>query len=153
MAAAPVPVISAVGHETDVTLCDLVADYRAATPSAAAAAATPDRAEVLDHLAQVGARLGRAVAGRVDLAGQRVERSLDRLAGTMTLRVERHRHRLAALSGRLDALSPLKILERGYALARDAEDRLLTRVAQFPPGLAFRLRVSDGEVRARVAGP
>ena len=153
VAAAPVPVISAVGHETDVTLCDLVADYRAATPSAAAAAATPDRAEVLDHLAHVGARLGRAVAGRVDLAGQRVERSLDRLAGTMTLRVERHRHQLAALSGRLDALSPLKILERGYALARDAEDRLLKRVAQFPPGLAFRLRVSDGEVQARVAGP
>src|SRR3989454_10810767 len=136
VAAAAVPVVSAVGHETDVTLCDLVADYRAATPSAAAAAATPDRAEVLDHLAQVGARLGRAVAGRVDLAGQRVERSLDRLAGTMTLRVERHRHRLAALSGRLDALSPLQILERGYALARDAEGRLVTRVAQVPPRAA-----------------
>ena len=152
VAAVPVPVISAVGHETDVTLCDLVADYRAPTPSAAAAAATPDRADVLDHLTHLGARLGRAVAGRVDLAGQRVERSLDRLAGAMTLRVERHHHRLSALSGRLDALSPLKILERGYALARDAEGRLLKRVAQFAPGLGFRLRVSDGDVPARVAG-
>src|SRR3989442_7199935 len=152
VAAVPVPVISAVGHETDVTLCDLVADYRAPTPSAAAAAATPDRADVLDHLTHLGARLGRAVAGRVDLAGQPLERSLDRLAGAMTLRVERHHHRLSALSGRLDALSPLKILERGYALARDAEGQLLKRVAQFAPGLGFRLRVSDCDVPARVAG-
>ena len=64
----------------------------------------------------------------------------------------RSRHRLAALGGRLDALSPLKILERGYAVARDADGRVLKRTTQFPPGLAFRLRLSDGEVAARVAG-
>ena len=150
VAAAPVPVISAVGHETDVTLCDLVADFRAPTPSAAAAAATPDCDEVLDHVAHLGARLGRGLTSRVDLAALRLERSLDRLAGVMALRLERHRHQLATASGRLDGLSPLKILERGYALARDARGRLLRRVAQFPAGLAFRLRVSDGEVSARV---
>jgi len=152
VAAAPVPVISAVGHETDVTLCDLVADFRAPTPSAAAAAATPDRAEVLEHLAHMGARLARALATRVELAGERGDRSLDRLVGAMTLRLERQRHRLAALGGRLDALSPLKILERGYAVARDADGRVLKRTTQFPPGLPFRLRLSDGEVAARVAG-
>ncbi len=152
VAAAPVPVISAVGHETDVTLCDLVADFRAPTPSAAAAAATPDRAEVLEHLAHVGARLARALATRVELAGERGDRSLDRLVGAMTLRLERQRHRLAALGGRLDALSPVKILERGYAVARDADGRVLKRTTQFPPGLPFRLRLSDGEVAARVAG-
>jgi exodeoxyribonuclease VII large subunit len=150
IAAAPVPVISAIGHETDVTLCDLVADFRAATPSAAAEAATPDRAEVFDHVAHLGARLGRGLASRVDLAGQRLERGLDRLGGVMALRLERHRHQLAAASGRLDALSPLKILERGYSLARDARGQVLRRVAQFPAGLAFRLRVSDGEIPARV---
>ena len=150
VAAAPVPVISAVGHETDVTLCDLVADFRASTPSAAAAAATPDREEVLDHVAQLGSRLGRGVISRVDRGAERLDRTLDRLRGMMALRLERHRHQLASTSGRLDAHSPLKILERGYSLARDARGRVLRRVVQFPAGLAFRLRVSDGEVSARV---
>ena len=150
VAAAPVPVISAVGHETDVTLCDLVADFRAATPSAAAAAATPDHEEVRDHVAHLGARLGRGLAARVNLTGQRLERSIDRLGGVMALRLERYRHQLATASGRLDALSPLKILARGYSLALDARGRVLRRVAQFPAGLVFRLRVSDGEVGARV---
>jgi exodeoxyribonuclease VII large subunit len=150
VAAASVPVISAVGHETDVTLCDLVADLRAPTPSAAAAAATPDRMEVLDHVAHLGARLARGLSSRVELGEQRLARSWDRLGHAMRRRLERHQHALAAASGRLDALSPLKILGRGYALAKDAQGRVLRRVAQLPPGLAFRLRVSDGEVPARV---
>ena len=82
--------------------------------------------------------------------GQRLERTFDRLAAAVSLRVERDGHRLSAVSGRLDALSPLKILERGYSLARDADGRVLKRMAQFPPGRTFRLRVSDGEVPARV---
>ena len=101
LARAPVPVISAVGHETDVTLCDLVADYRAPTPSAAAAAATPDRLEVQDHVTHLGARLGRGLASRLGLAGERLDRSLDRLMAAATLGVERHHHRLETLSGRL----------------------------------------------------
>ncbi len=150
VAGAPVPVISAVGHETDVTLCDLVADHRAPTPSAAAEAATPDRSDVLATLSNLGARLGRGLATRAERTGQRLERTFDRLAAAVTLRLERDGHRLSAVSGRLDALSPLKILERGYSLARDADGRVLKRVAQFPPGRTFRLRVSDGEVPARV---
>ena len=73
----------------------------------------------------------------------------DRLTATVERRLERHRHELATLAGRLDALSPLRILERGYALARDGDGRVLKRVAQFPPGLRFRLRVTDGDVAAR----
>ena len=149
VAAAPVPVISAVGHEADVTLCDLVADLRAPTPSAAAEAATPDRVEVLEHLAHLGARLSRGLASRAALVRERLDRSLDDLEAAMALRLERYRHRLGAASGRLDALSPLKILERGYAVARDGEGRVLRRVAQFPAGLRFTLRVSDGDVPAR----
>src|SRR5437762_1318599 len=149
VAALPVPVISAVGHETDVTLCDLVADVRAPTPSAAAAAATPDRTDVLAELAHLGARLARGLAGRSGRVAERLDRTFDRLTGTLERRLERHRHELSGLAGRLDALSPLKILERGYALARDQQGRVLKRVVQFPSGLRFRLRVTDGEVAAR----
>ena len=149
VAALPVPVISAVGHETDVTLCDLVADVRAATPSAAAEAATPDRADVLVELAHLGSRLARGLAGRSGRVAERLDRTFDRLTGTLDRRLERHRHELSGLAGRLDALSPLKILERGYALARDEQGRVLKRVVQFPSGLRFRLRVTDGEVAAR----
>ncbi|HEU5261140.1 MAG TPA: exodeoxyribonuclease VII large subunit [Gemmatimonadales bacterium] len=151
VAAVPVPVISAVGHEIDVTLCDLVADHRAATPSAAAAAALPDRSEVTAALLQVGARLARGLALRSERVAQRMDRTLDRFTGALAMRLERHRHELSAVSGRLDALSPLKVLERGYSLARDADGRVLKRVAQFTPGLAFRLRVTDGDVPARAA--
>ena len=149
VAALPVPVISAVGHETDVTLCDLVADLRAATPSAAAEAATPDRVDVLVELAHLGTRLARGLARRSGRVAERLDRTFDRLTSTLERRLERHRHELSGLAGRLDALSPLKILERGYALARDEQGRVLKRVVQFPSGLRFRLRVTDGEVAAR----
>jgi exodeoxyribonuclease VII large subunit len=150
VAAAPVPVISAVGHETDVTLCDLVADLRAATPSAAAEAATPDRVELLAVLDRLGGALARALVAPTRHAGERLERAGDRLAVDMTRTLERGGGRLAAAGARLDALSPLKVLARGYAVARDVEGRVLRRIVQFTPGLAFRLQVRDGEVAARV---
>ncbi len=150
VAAAPVPVISAVGHETDVTLCDLVADLRAATPSAAAEAATPDRVELLAVLDRLGGALARALVAPTRHAGERLERAGDRLAVDMTRTLERGGARLAAAGARLDALSPLKVLARGYAVARDVEGRVLRRIVQFTPGLAFRLQVRDGEVAARV---
>ena len=152
VAAVPVPVISAVGHETDVTLCDLVADFRAPTPSAAAEAATPDRGDVAVAVAHLGARLARGLALRSDRVAQRVDRTLDRLVGAIDLALERRRHQLSAVGGRLDALSPLKVLERGYAVALDSDGHVLSRVAQLTPGLGFRLRVVDGEVGARVGG-
>jgi exodeoxyribonuclease VII large subunit len=150
VAASPVPIISAVGHETDVTLCDLVADVRAATPSAAAEAATPDRLELLGHLDHLGNRLARGLAGRSDRARERLARSGDRITSALERRIERLGHRVAELAGRLDALSPLKVLERGYAVARDSSGAVLRRLEQFTPGLAFRLRVTDGDVPAQV---
>src|SRR2546425_2628161 len=112
VAALPVPVVSAVGHETDVTLCDLVADLRAPTPSAAAEAATPDRSDVATELAHLGARLARGLAARSGRIAERLDRTLDRLATAIERRLERGRHALGAAGGRLDALSPLKILDR-----------------------------------------
>jgi exodeoxyribonuclease VII large subunit len=175
VAASRVPTIAAVGHETDVTLTDLVADVRAPTPSAAAEKAVPDRVEVQRRLEATAAALGAAVARRLEFAGERLRHAATRLAGAVDRRVagagERLRQaaasmaascdgRLAArdaavarLAASLDALSPLKVLERGYAVARDAGGRVLRRVGEFPPGLAFRLRVTDGEVPARVEKP
>jgi exodeoxyribonuclease VII large subunit len=150
VAAMPMPVISAIGHETDVTLCDLVADVRAPTPSAAAEAATPDRAEVLAHCGVLGQRLARALRIASRHVVERLNRTGDRLTRGMDHRLERSRALLAAHSARLDALSPLRVLGRGYAVARDAEGNVLKRVAQLPSGKEFLLRVSDGEVNGRV---
>ena len=171
VAASPVPVISAVGHETDVSLTDLVADVRAPTPSAAAEKAVPDRAELAQRLEATRRALGRAAARRVELVGERVRHAATRMGSACARRLERgngrlrdarlrmaaacertlaERHaRAGRLAGQLDALSPLKVLERGYAVARDAAGRVLRRTTDFAPGLAFRLRLVDGEVRAR----
>lgn len=150
LAAVPVPVISAVGHETDITLCDLVADVRAPTPSAAAEAATPDRAELRLQVDRLAAGLARALAAPTRHGAERLARVDDRLSTGIARTLERLGARLAATGARLDVLSPLQVLERGYAVARDAHGRVLRRVAQFSPELPFRLRVRDGEIAARV---
>ena len=149
VAAVPVPVVSAVGHETDVTLCDLVADARAATPSAAAEAVTPDQDELARRLDGLAQRLGRGLRRRGERMEERVARTADRIAAAIGRRLERGAARLAAAGGRLDALSPLRVLARGYAVARDADGHVLRRVEEFPDGRAFRLRVTDGEIAAR----
>ena len=150
IAAMPMPVISAIGHETDVTLCDLVADFRAPTPSAAAEAATPDRTEVLTHCGVLGQRLVRGLRLASRHVVERLNRTGDRLTRSMDHRLEKSRALLTAHSARLDALSPLRVLGRGYAVARDADGNVLKRVAQLPSGKEFRLRVTDGEVDGRV---
>lgn len=149
VAAVPVPVVSAVGHEVDVTLCDLVADLRAPTPSAAAVAATPDRNELSLKLDRFARALVRALRAPTLHAAERLERAGDRLGAGASRTLERAGARVAEAGARLDALSPLRVLARGYAVARDQSGTVLRDVAQFPPGLAFRLRVRDGEVPAR----
>ncbi|HVA56856.1 MAG TPA: exodeoxyribonuclease VII large subunit [Gemmatimonadaceae bacterium] len=152
LAACPIPTISAVGHEVDVTICDLVADLRAPTPSAAAEAAVRAVSELATEVRALGVRLRRAVASRVEVAGMRLHRAGRALAGLAQRGVERRRARLGALAGRLDALSPLATLERGYAVARDDEGHVLASVTQFTPDTAFRLTLRDGDIRARTTG-
>jgi len=150
VAAVPVPVISAVGHETDVTLCDLVADHRAATPSAAAQMATPDREEVMEGLGHLGVRLAHGLSSRVQRMEERAGRTGDKLVTAIERRLEVVGSRLSVASGRLDALSPLGVLGRGFAVPRDATGRVLRRAADFRAGERFDLRVVDGTVKARV---
>src|SRR6267154_2106257 len=150
VAAMPMPVISAIGHETDVTLCDLVADLRAPTPSAAAEAATPDRVEVIAQCGVLGQRLARALRIASRHVVERLDRTEDRLVSSIQNRIERSGALLTAHGARLDALSPLRVLARGYAVARDTDGQVLKRVAQLPSGKEFRLRVTDGEVHGRV---
>jgi exodeoxyribonuclease VII large subunit len=150
LAAVEVPTVSAVGHETDVSLSDLVADARAATPSAAMELAVPDRADVARHVAALGLRLGNALARGTRLATERLARTSDRLEAALGRRLEVPRRDLERLGAQLDALSPLRVLERGYSVARDAQGAVLRRLADFPPGRPFRLRVVDGVIPARV---
>ncbi|HXV85307.1 MAG TPA: exodeoxyribonuclease VII large subunit [Gemmatimonadales bacterium] len=150
VAALPVPVISAVGHETDTTLTDLVADLRAPTPSAAAAAAVPDRGAQIPLVAALARRLAQGLERRTALGRERLARTGDRLEAAVRDHLQQRQARVSALAAALDALSPLRVLERGYAVARDPAGLVLRRRTQFAPGAAFRLTVSDGEVQAQV---
>lgn len=145
-----VPTISAVGHETDISLTDLVADVRAPTPSAAAELALTDHREVRRQLDDLAARLAGGLAGRTRLGAERVDRAGDRLQAATAAVLERRRHHLARLAAQLDALSPLRVLERGYAVPTAADGHVLKRRADFAPGARFNLRVADGSVPARV---
>ena len=170
----PVPVVTGVGHETDVTLVDLVADLRAPTPSAAAAAVLPDG----DQLARdLGRQWGRLISGIQGLLADRKEtlsrerEVLRRLAPSARLAAQRRRmvsaqralfravvHRaeirrahLARLLARLDSLSPLGVLARGYALVRKGSDGTLVRSAdEVAAGDRIEVRLSEGEIRAVV---
>jgi exodeoxyribonuclease VII large subunit len=149
IAAVTVPVVSAVGHETDVSLADLVADVRAATPSAAMELVLPDRGDILGRVGTLAAGLAQGLRRRTALVQARLHRSGDRLRHAMAWAMRREQERVVRLGAQLDALSPLRALERGYAVPRGRDGRVLRRRGDFPPGLPFRLRVSDGEVDAR----
>lgn len=148
LAEVKVPTICAVGHESDRSLCDLVADHSAPTPSAAAAVAVPDQRDVTATLAALGRRAGFGLERRLRLHAEGLGRAGDRLGALMARSITGRRASLAQLGARLDALSPLRVLDRGYAVARDEAGRVLSRVADLPAGQRFRVRVRDGEVGA-----
>lgn len=143
-----VPVISAVGHEVDMTVCDAVADLRASTPSAAAAAACSARAEIEKAFAVARHHLSDAMASRVQGGRNELERLNRRIAQTVEGTVAARKSLLGATAGRLNALSPLATLARGYAVARDSNGKALTSTRQFQAGLSFELLLHDGKVRA-----
>lgn len=150
LAAVRVPTVSAVGHETDLSLTDLVADLRAATPSAAAEVVVPDEQDLRRQVAGLAVRLAQSLDRGTRLGRERLARTADRLEHLLAQQLDRPRADLQRISAQLDALSPLRVLERGYAVPSGPDGRILRRQAEFPGGLPFSLRVADGRVAARV---
>jgi exodeoxyribonuclease VII large subunit len=149
VAQCPVPVVSAVGHEQDTPLCDLAADARASTPTAAARLVVPDAAELLNRLQRTRSGLARGARGILDRRRQRLVHAHDRLRRAPTLAVERKRARIEHAAGRLRALSPRATLERGYAIVRSGTG-IVRAAASVKPGDPLDVEVADGRFGARV---
>ena len=149
VAACPVPIVTAVGHEQDTPLCDLAADRRASTPTAAGRLVVPDLDELLAGLARSRQALGRGANRTLERQSQRLADSRERLRRAPTLLVERRRAALSQAGGRLRALSPRSTLERGYAIVR-REGELVLSAGAVSAGDAVAVEVADGSFGARV---
>lgn len=145
----PVPVVSAVGHEVDITIADLVADLRAPTPSGAAELTVPEGAALHRELTSLEGRLRGALRARATHDRRHLDRLDEAIRRCAREGRRRRRDRVLRLAGTLDALSPLGALARGYAVPLGADGRVLRKRDDFAPGAPFRLRVVDGEVAAR----
>jgi exodeoxyribonuclease VII large subunit len=152
IAASPVPVISAVGHETDFTIADLVADLRAPTPSAAAEAAVADGVALRGRLDELRRCLAAAARECVASARDTLDVAAERLRSGASRSLQARQDRVRGAATQLQALSPLATLARGYAVPLAADGRVLRRSRDFQPGLPFRLRLADGEVACRADG-
>lgn len=170
--ASRIPVISAVGHEPDVTIADFVADLRAATPSNGAELAVPDQNEQYELLDHLGQRMGKAVERQIResrailarAAGHRLlqdpmswvsdrrallDRRWERLGYIMNTALSGHRRDMARLAVGLDALSPLKVLGRGYSIAKSTKG-IVRSVKDVEPGEDIDLQVTDGRIELKV---
>ena len=170
-----IPVISAVGHEPDVTIADFVADLRASTPSNGAELAVPNQQDLRDTLAHWDARLQKSMdrhlqtrrekLGRLrtspflqsPLRGIQEKRLLldyqqQRLAHAMENTVGDERRRLGRLAASLDALSPFKVLSRGYSITQTDDGSVVSEIRQVNPGDKLRVRVSDGTITCTAEG-
>jgi exodeoxyribonuclease VII large subunit len=149
IAACSVPVVSAVGHEQDTPLSDLVADARASTPSIAARLIVPDLAELVARLDRSRAALARATHARLQKDRERLERAHERLRRAPLLDLERRRARLDQTAARLRALSPRATLDRGYAIVR-AEDAVVRSAVRLARDDRVTVDLAEGAFDARV---
>jgi exodeoxyribonuclease VII large subunit len=166
-------VISAVGHEPDVTISDFVADVRAATPSNAAELAVPDINEVRDALQTANIRVRQAMNNEIkslrrrigDLSGKRVmqsprhyvddkrlllDHSQDRLCAAIERKLHANRERYARIAAALDAMSPLKVLGRGYAIARRENGDIIKKASDVCCGDRVTVRLKKDEIKCIV---
>ena len=150
IAASPVPVVSAVGHETDFTIADFVADVRAPTPSAAAELVVPVGAEEEARIATHIGRMRVALARALELGKQRLDDLDRRLSTELRHQLGRRADALRSLQGRLEALGPVSTLRRGYAIALDSGGGLVSSVGQVAEGDALEVVLADGRVDAGV---
>jgi exodeoxyribonuclease VII large subunit len=149
VAACSVPVVSAVGHEQDTPLCDLAADVRASTPTAAARLVVPDITELRATLVRSRDALHRGTQRAAERHAQQLAATHDRLRRAPLLAVERRRATLDTLHARLGALSPVATLERGYAIVHRG-DELVRAATQVGQGDSIDVRVADGSFGATV---
>jgi exodeoxyribonuclease VII large subunit len=149
VAACPVPVVSAVGHEQDTPICDLAADVRASTPSVAARLVVPELRELLDRLERLHGGLARGARRGLERGRTRLERAHERLGRAPLLLVERRRAAVERAGARLRALSPQATLDRGYAIVRGPAG-VLRSAADVAPGAELDVRLAQGSLGARV---
>lgn len=172
--ASEIPVISAVGHETDYTICDFVADLRAPTPSAAAELAVPDRLELKSELISYKQHILNLTKNKLDKERSKllaIEKSgalrdpvtklnenrrellylSERITNLTVSAVDGNKMKYAALAGKLDALSPLGVISRGYALA-ERHGKVVTKVKDISVNDEISVRLSDGTLKAKVIG-
>jgi exodeoxyribonuclease VII, large subunit len=168
------PIISGVGHETDFTVCDFVADVRASTPSAAAELAVPDRQELMSYYFKqkqyISAMLDRKIktaqlrlenqqrrmsASSPKLKAEQLEKQLsaksEKLTRFMNIYISNKENKLIAAKGKLDGLNPLNVLNRGYAIA-EKDEKIITSSKQLKNGDDFTVILSDGKINAKVCG-
>ncbi len=168
-----IPVISAVGHEPDVTISDFVADLRAATPSNAAELAVPDRETLMQSLDTMSAAMGTALTRLLKAAQQQLsmlsaspalqspdvyleqrKKFLDllsqRMCASYNQHIQRYRQQYLTFAAKLDAISPLKVLTRGYSFVQTGEGKVLRSVKEMKVGDSVEIKMNDGSVSAAV---
>ena len=169
-----IPIISAVGHEPDVTIADYVADLRAATPSNAAELAVPDQAALLQSMDSAASAMASYLTRQLRNSRQRLntisrspalasptgylkqrETSLEhlktRLIAAQSQQLQRRKQRFVGCTAKLDAMSPLKVLTRGYSIVHDDGGSILRSVSQTEPGREVRVTLTDGSIHAVVS--
>ncbi len=173
IAACPIPVISAVGHETDFTICDFAADKRAPTPSAAAELAVPDTRELMRRFSNVTDRCAHLVSVKIVERKRYIEQVSsrpvlknplryvedrkmellgvsERMNTAQKIQKQRKEAEFSLLAAKLDALSPLSVLTRGYSFVSDKDGAVIKSVGSLTVGQSARIRFSDGEADCRV---
>ena len=173
VAASEIPVISAVGHEVDFTLCDYAADCRAPTPSAAAELVVPDKNELLQRVDEMCARMDSAMDKQIykrrnilssyekeikflspmqkfERIKEQLERKTSVLSDTMNGRLERASTKLASLISLLEAMNPLAVLQRGYSMAENENGDVVSSADSLAVGEKVKITFSDGRAYATI---
>ena len=168
-----IPVVSAVGHEVDTTIADLVADYRAPTPTAAAEILVPELAGMVEMAQEYQLRLSRGLRHTLELWRGRLEAMQERMAAlgpinqlrreqqrldylleglkwNMHHRLKDHKEKLNSLGGHLEALSPLKVLDRGYSITRNAKGKVIKKAGEVKAGDTITTKLADGAVTSQI---
>ena len=171
----PLPVISAVGHEIDVTLSDLVADVRALTPSEAGELVVPEKQHLTNSLSDLQLRIRTALIRRIEMAREQLRsiesrrvlkepdhllnvarRNVDELEMRMqyacSQQMQQRENTIAVLAGRLQAISPLNVLSRGYSVTESAEGKILSNAAEARLGGHIITRLATGKIESQIVG-